>query len=55
MIEYIVMYLEERFFDHSQIYMVYRENKYEYLLFEDFTTNELSVRIFSIKIISYLA
>jgi hypothetical protein len=55
MIEYIVQFLEERFFDQSEIYKIYRDVKYEYLLFEDFATNELMVRLFSFKIVCYLA
>jgi hypothetical protein len=55
MIQYIVDHLNERFYNQKQLYLVYKDSKYEYLLYEDYATNDMAVKIFSIKTICYLA
>jgi hypothetical protein len=55
MIQYIVDNLSERFYNQRQIYNIYKDSKYECLLYEDYTTNDMAIKIFSIKTICYLA
>lgn len=55
MIQYIVDHLSERFYNQRHIYSIYKEAKYECLLYEDYTTNDMAIKIFSIKTICYLA
>lgn len=55
MIQYIIDHLNDRFYNQNDLYMTYKENNYEYILFEDFATNDSDIKLFSIKTICFLA